>query len=456
MKSINRWFSVSRTMDLSRAEVEYVHEGCLTNLLAARAEGEGWFMAAPGYAPYGNYVWHRDNAECAMAIDEYAEAHGEARLFEASAKAILRSFLYFESKGKGVHRLLGLKGKVTNPDFYESSNHLHARLSCKGEELSGPWNNIQYDSVARLVVALAKHVRASGDAALLERCKPGLRVALEYLVEAIWDGEGHRRMLTVSANEWEERDEPHLRRPLFASVVGVLYASAAYYAEVLQQHADFRDLDVQGFRRQTLSMLEGFFVRDYTVRMLKRFEEQPVGRCSTSLWLLTSLAAFPAGGEVFERTLDSLMRDGSLLVSLRSGERGAVGLRRYEIGEERAPGAHPARPVSGYVDTYWGGQAWIITTAQLATALAIGGRHSLASDILSACIGARDADGRLPEQIDGTCSDPGFYQRWREWTGATSPAPWLAWSHAEVLRAYTTILNASRGRSGSLHLSARP
>ena len=153
-------------MELRGAEVDYVRGGCLTNLLTARVEGDGWFMAAPGYAPYGNYVWHRDYGECILALDEYASSFGEARLFEVTAKAILRSFLYFESKRKGVERLSGMKVKLTNPEFYDGANHPHARLSGKGDELSSPWNNIQNDSVARMVVALAKHLSLTRDAGL--------------------------------------------------------------------------------------------------------------------------------------------------------------------------------------------------------------------------------------------------------------------------------------------------
>jgi hypothetical protein len=444
-------------MELTSTEVDYVRGECLTNLLTASVEGDGWFMAAPGYEPYGNYVWHRDNAECIMALDEYAATFGEGRLYETTGRAILRSFLYFESKQKGVDKLSGMKVKLTNPEFYNASNHPHARLARDGQELPGPWNNVQFDSVARMVVALAKHLSLTRDAGLLQKCKSGLGVALQYLTQAIWDESGPQRALTVCANEWEERDEPHLRGPLFSSVVGLLHASGKYSRSVLQEYVDFKGLDLEGYEKQTESMLKGFFVRDDVIRMIKRFDESPVGVCSTALWLLTSFDAFPPGGNVFDRTLDSLMRNRHLGVELRSidgasggegsgggGDNTVVALRRYELSQpERQADGAAARDGHGHIDTYWGGQAWIITTAQLATALAMRGDVPQATDLLSVCLDARDAEGSLPEQFDGTYHDQAYHEKWREWSHACTPAPRLAWSHAEVLRAYAAIYRAS-------------
>jgi hypothetical protein len=443
-------------MELTETEADYVHDGCLTNLLTASVEGDGWFMAAPGYAPYGNYVWHRDNAECIMALDEYAATFGEARLFETTSKAILRSFLYFESKQKGVERLSGMKVKLTNAEFYDNSNHPHARLTRNGEELPGPWNNIQYDSVARMVVALAKHLSLTRNVGLFERCKAGLGVALRYLTDSIWDQSGSQRALTVCANEWEEKDEPHLRGPLFSSVVGLLYASGKYSRTVLQEYTDFRGLDLEGYEKQTESMLKGFFVKDGVIRMIKRFDESPVGVCSTALWLLTSFDAFSPGGEVFDKTLDSLMSNRNLGVRLRtidgasSGSSGGgssdsvVALRRYELSQPEMPSeGATAREGNGHVDTYWGGQAWIITTAQLATALAMRGDATQAKELLSVCLETRSAEGTLPEQFEGTYHDHAYHEKWREWSKARTPAPWLAWSHAEVMRAFAAVHRAS-------------
>ena len=307
------------------------------------------------------------------------------------------------------------------------------------------------------VVALAKHLSLTRDVGLLERCKAGLGVALRYLTEAIWDQSGSQRALTVCANEWEERDEPHLRRPLFSSVVGLLYASGKYSRSVLQEYVDFRGLDLEGYEKQTESMLKRFFVKDGVVRMIKRFDEAPVGICSTALWLLTSFDVFPPGGDVFDKTLDSLMRNRNLGVQLMSidgasgsgsGSRGSsdsvVALRRYELSPPEKPGeGAPPRGGDGHVDTYWGGQAWIITTAQLATALAMSGDAPQADELLSVCLETRNAEGSLPEQFDGTYHDQAYHQKWREWSRVPTPAPWLAWSHAEVLRAYATIHGGS-------------
>lgn len=441
-------------MALAAREEDFLRGEALANLVAARAYGEGWFVAAPGYAPYGDFVWHRDNAECVMAMDEYASAFAQPSLFEMTAKAILRSFLYFESKRKGVEKLSKMRSKLGNPEFYDSSNHPHARVSKAGEELPGPWNNIQYDSVARMVIALAKHVSLTRDALLVERCKQGLAVALQYLTDSIWDSYGEKRVLTVSANEWEERDEPHLRGPLFSSVLGLLHASGRFSREVLQQYIDPRALDLEGYEKQTWSMLNGYFVTDGIIRMIKRFAEPPTGICSTSLWLLTSFGAFPPKSEVFEKTLGALLSSRRLCVELPSADGaspgasarapvhsdGDVALRRYELSPAQAA---PASLPASHVDTYWGGQAWIITTAQLSTAMAMRGDPDRARSLLSLCLESRDAQGHLPEQFEGTYIDESYHERWKGWSRVGTPAPWLAWSHAEVLRAFAAVRGAS-------------
>lgn len=426
-------------LDLTAEQTEYIHGQCLENLLSARVESEGWFIAAPGYPPYGNYVWLRDNAECAMALDEYSATFGDKRLFEYSAKALLRSFRYFETKEKGVGILTRMKSKVANPEFYNASYHPHARLSNRGEELTTPWNNIQYDSVARTVIALARHLSLTRDAELFEHCRSGLKVAMTYLFDAIWDNSSTERMLTVSANEWEERDEAHLRRPLFSSVVGLLFASSREAAN-LQEYIDMRGIDLKEDERQTESMLKSFFIRDGVVRMIKRFEEPPVGVCSSSLWLFTTYGIFAQGGEIFDKTLDSLEWNGNLTVELgpeNLSTKKACGLRRYEIANLNASQS----PDAYFVDEYWGGQAWIITTAQLSVALAMKGDFENAYNLLNVCLRARSSEGRLPEQFEGTYFDKRKHEKWKELSHALTPPQWLAWSHAEVIRAYIAIRN---------------
>lgn len=421
---------------LLKAQSEYIQGQCLENLLHARVRDDGWFIAAPGYTPYGNYVWLRDNAECVNALDEYAAAFGERRLFGITAQALLRSFRYLESKEKGVTKLRTMQKKLANQEFYNDAYHPHARLSGRGDELADRWNNIQYDSVARTLVALTKHLSYNPDKSLLEKCSPGLRVAITYLFDAIWDQIDNQLVLTVCANEWEEKDEQHLKNPLFSSVVGLLYAASRYCRE-LEQYIRLEDINLGEFETQTESMLKGFFVRHDEVRMLKRFEERPLGTCSTALWLLTTYDVFPVGSEIFRKTLDSLRLDDNLAVSIypdHDEKKEARVLRRYEVpsGDD----AFNGRP---FVDSYWGGQAWIITTAQLATALAKVGDVERASDTLSLCVESRNSEGELPEEFEGTFNQKSDHEKWKEWTGTLGPPPWLTWSHAEVLRAFVAL-----------------
>ena len=102
-------------MKLAEDLENYIHGQCLQNLLRAQSPQDGWFVAAPSYPPYGNYVWLRDNAECAMALDEYAAAIGESKYLDYSSRAILRAFRYLESVEKGVTFLSSLRAKIKNP-----------------------------------------------------------------------------------------------------------------------------------------------------------------------------------------------------------------------------------------------------------------------------------------------------------------------------------------------------
>lgn len=422
-----------------KSQSGYIRGQCLENLLHARVRDDGWFIAAPGYTPYGNYVWLRDSAECVTALDEYAAAFGEARIFEMTSRALLRAFRYFESKEKGVTKLRTMQKKLANPEFYNEAHHPHARLSGKGEELADKWNNIQYDSVARTLIALAKHLSQSKDDSLVERCAPGVKVAMGYLFDAIWDQIDNQPVLTVCANEWEEKEEPHLNSPLFSSVVGLLYAASRYCRE-FEQYMKMGDINLQEFEAQTESMLKGFFLRQDEVKMLKRFEQAPLGTCSTALWLLTTYDVFPAKSQIFCKTLDSLRQNSNLAVRINldhNEKRIASAMRRYEVplGDDT-----PNRET--YVDSYWGGQAWIITTAQLATALAKLGEVEQASDTLGLCVRSRNSEGELPEQLDGTFAQEGGHEKWKEWTGTSGPPPWLTWSHAEVIRAFVALDSA--------------
>lgn len=425
------------SLKLSEDLESYMQGQCVNSLLSARIPEEGWFIAAPGYPPYGNYVWLRDNAECAMALDQYASTLGENGYFDITAKAILRAFRYLESVEKGVDRLVGLKTKLNNPDFYDGRYHPHARITQNGDPIPGPWNDIQYDSTARTIIALAKHLQLTHDISLIEKCRTGLRVAVRYLFDAIWDSSGSHKSLTVCANEWEEKDEPHLRSPLFSSVLGLLYAASRECSD-LEEFVCFKDLDFKEFENVTRSMLAEYFVRDGVLRMIKRFGEPSTGICTSSLWLLTSYDVFPTKSEPFEKTVDSLLQSKTLSVELRLNhgqDKNVLGMRRYEIenGVEHSP----------YVDQYWGGQAWVITTAQLAIALSMKGDVQSANDMFCLCLQARNADGKLPEQFDGTFLSKPKHDLWKEWSNVETPPLWLAWSHAEVLRAYVAIYRSN-------------
>jgi GH15 family glucan-1,4-alpha-glucosidase len=410
----------------------YLADECVDNLLLAQDELEGWFVAAPGYGPYGNLVWHRDNAECVLALDMCAASSRRRDIFERTEKALARSFAAIAEKEDGVKKLTEMKVKVSNPGFYDDRFHPHCRLREDGQEVGEPWNNMQYDSVARLVVALSRHIALAGSVEQ-ERFKKGLQVAIAYLFDSIWDQVNGKRWLTVCANEWEEKDEPYMGGPLFSSVVGTIHA-ASLATKDLQQF--FSLPEVGEYTKLTMDMLLGLFSEGENLKMLKRYHESPIGTCSTSLWLLTDYKVFPNDAPMFRKTVSEVVK--SLYTettgdSAEDGVRLVGGLRRYLV-PEAGNGVNAFHP-----DGYWGGQAWLITTAQLSRTMALLGRHDAAETLLKNCLEARDREGRLPEQFDGTFLDLRQHEQWKASTGESTPPPWLAWSHAEALKAWVTL-----------------
>ena len=421
---------------LSSEDRLYLQDGLLKNLLLAQDDSQGWFVAAPGYRPYGDFVWHRDNAECAMALDMYASFNDEKKVFERSERALLRSFQAVAAKERGVDKLVQIRKKLFNPEFFDDSLHPHCRLRRDGEEVGKPWNNIQYDFMARLLVALSKHIQKAPPHDY-SRFEQGVKTVVKYLFGAVWDEVDGSMWLTVCANEWEEKDEPHIAGPLFSSVVGTIN-SAAENIGVLQSY--FNVGEVKEFGEITRNMLHGFFKENESLRMLKRYHERPVGLCSTSLWLFNDFGVFPAASDVFRNTISDIVK--SLYVESAFSKSGAShitgGLRRYVIPDlsngTSAPGF--------YADGYWGGQAWIITTAQLSRCMAALGEHDAAETLLKNCIETRDSEGKIPEQINGTFIDSRQHENWKVMSGENYPPPWLAWSHAEVLKAYVALFDS--------------
>lgn len=409
----------------------YIEDGCLANLLLAQDRDEGWFIAAPGYRPYGDYVWQRDNAECVIALDMYASSSGRTDIFERTEKALVRSFRAVEEKEEGIRKLSSMKRKLFNPEFYDDKLHPHCRLTREGKEVVQPWNNIQYDSIARMLIALEKHINAKGKV-IPERFEKGVHLSVVYLFDAIWDEIEGNRWLTVCANEWEEKDEPHIGGPLFSSVVGTILA-ASRSVQKLQNH--FNLPDVREYEKITAEMLKGFFAEKGSLKMLKRYKQPASGTCSTSLWLLNDFEVFPDEPSIFKKTVSDVVKVlYSENLKYSSKEVKLIGgLRRYMIPAEDK-GIH-----GFHHDRYWGGQAWVITTAQLSRSMAAIGLNDAAETLLKNCIETRDHEGRLPEQIEGTYLDHRMHEAWMQSTGESSPPPWLAWSHAEVLKAYVTL-----------------
>lgn len=335
------------------------------------------------------YMWHRDAAFSAVALDWLGDRHGARKFFELATELI-------EGEGYLMHKY--------RPDKSLGS-------SWHGWMVGGhPELPIQEDETALVLWALWEHWLASRDLDFIESIyDPFIRKAASFLVDY---RDPHSGFPKQSYNLWEERFGLHTFTA--ASVYGALAAASRFALMLGKSRAAHRYGEVAEE------------VRTAIVKHLYNLENGTFYR---------SIYNDPAGITAYDRTIDASSAYGVFLFGVLPADDEML-VRAMAVTEEALTVRTPVGGIARYAgDDYcrasrdMPGNPWVLTTlwfAEYAIARAKTDKDlDRARAILEWAVRVATPSGILPEQVD-------------PYTRAPVNAAPLTWSHAEYIR--TVIL----------------
>ncbi len=334
------------------------------------------------------YVWPRDAAYVAMALDEYGYTSITKKFYEFALQLLGDGYFFQKYNPDGTF------GSTWHPWTARGRKSL----------------NIQEDETATFIYALWRHLELSKDYDLLKKAYPAVRKAADFLASYRDEKLG---LPLESFDLWEERLGVH------AYTVAAVYAglrAAARFADSLGEEED-SDRWISAAQEVKKAVAEHMF--DKGLGRFVRTVRIDDGRIADiDKTLDASLLALPLFG-LFEPD-DPRVVSTVRAVEERLWVKNVGGLARYE-GDyyQRVPGDYSGVP----------GNPWIITTMWLAEYYASLGQASKAEELIKWAEARAGPSYLLPEQIspfDG---------------GPVSVQP-LAWSHAEYLRAVAAARRA--------------
>jgi len=334
------------------------------------------------------YVWPRDAAYVAMALDEYGYTAVTKKFYQfaLSLLAKARSGYFFQKYNPD-----GTFGSTWHPWTARGRKSL----------------NIQEDETAIFIHALWRYLELSRDYDLMRQAYSLIREAADFMANFRDERLG---LPLESYDLWEERLGVHAYTA--ASVYAGLKA-AARFADHLGEAED-SDRWISAARSVKEAVAEHMFDRSLGrfVRTV-RIDDGKVVEVDRTVD--ASLLALPLLG-VFEPD-DPMVVSTVKAVEEALWVKGVGGLARYEGDHyQRVPGDYSGIP----------GNPWIITTMWLAEYYASLGQATRAEELVRWAEARAGPSGLLPEQISPFDGSP------------VSVQP-LAWSHAEYLRALYAI-----------------
>lgn len=257
---------------------------------------------------------------------------------------------------------------------------LHTRYLPNGRIADDDWPNFQLDGFGTWLWAYERHVVANGKRIGALEATVVERLAL-YLLN---------RWSLPNFDCWEEhQDRVH------PSTLGAIYAGLRAAGRLVE------DPGLLGAAEAIRSYILAHAVKDG--RFVKHVGSSEVD--ANLLWLAVTYDVVPADSQLMTATLAKVATDIQDV---------AGGVHRY------------AR------DTYYGGGAWPLLTADLAQVRLARGESVEALRLLSWIEAQAGPNGDLPEQVQDHANDPSYIGEWRErWGESACP---LLWSHAAYLR----------------------
>lgn len=342
-------------------------------LITSLQEANGAYPASPSFSAYRGYCWLRDGAFIADGASAAGEVASATAFFDWCQTVIVR---YDE-------RIRAVVAAEAAGDPLPDAQMLPARFTFDGRLGRDDWWDFQLDGYGTWMWAAAEHARRHGLDAT--RWRRGAELTVDYLASS-W-----RR---PCYDWWEEHDE-HVH----VSTLGCIAAGLSAAAD-----SDLVGADRRETARRTAGEVAEVITTDGVTggHLIKWIGDDALDGSLSSL--VAPLRVIPAGTGLARVTLDALERD--LCVE--------DGVYRFAA------------------DTFFGGGRWPLLSCFLGLARAAQGDRRRARALLDWAVAAADADGVLPEQVDGHLLAPDRRQEWLDrWGPVASP---LLWSHAMVLR----------------------
>ncbi|MGJ3239556.1 MAG: glycoside hydrolase family 15 protein [Anaerolineae bacterium] len=348
--------------------MENLFENSIQIILSNQALS-GAYVASPTFSQYG-YSWFRDGMWIAHSMDCVGE-HASATAFHRWAARTIDSH---------SHQIEHLLAKIKDGQAIAETDYLPTRFTVDSTIGQGDWTDFQLDGYGAWLWGSVQHCQ-NHNPDLWQEIRPSIALLVRYL-EAIWHYPNY--------DCWEEfRHEQHLST--FAALYGGLQAVASYDPELVSQELPCH---IKSYALSYGVADEGHFMK-----FLGNAEVD-----ASLLWTAVPFALVDIHDPIFAKTLQKIETD----------------LYRKEGGVYRY-----------CADTYFGGGEWLLLATWLAWVYLELERVHEAETINQWVEGQVNAQGHLPEQVDGHLLDKSYYEGWvKRWGTSASP---LLWSHAMYL-----------------------
>lgn len=341
---------------------------------AGQAPG-GAYVASPTFSQY-KACWMRDGALIAYSMDRVGDHASTRRFYEWTYRVLSQYNQHIEH----------ILAKLSSGQAASDAEYLPTRFAVEGGLMPGEWWDFQLDGYGAWLWALVEHVTMSGDELLYQQLRPVIRQVVRYL-SALWSQPNY--------DCWEEnRHQIHIST--LAAIYGGLFALATFDPALDTAQAAQR---IRNFALQE-GTAEGHYVKYLGTNAVD----------ASLLWTAIPYSLVSPNDPIFEKTLKAIERD----LYVPGG-----GVYRYRD------------------DVYFGGGEWLLLAAWLGWVYAEQGRRDEAEAVLHWVEAQADADGLLPEQVEGHLLHPEHLSTWVARWG-TSARP-LLWSHAMYLILYTAL-----------------
>lgn len=356
---------------VSRAELLQLADAS-HRIITTHQHPGGALPAAPTFSAYRGYSWLRDGGFTAEGISRYGDRAAADR-FHSWVSGVL---------GRRRDQVNSLVARHRRGEAIPATEMLPTRFTFDGATGTDLWWEFQTDGYGTWLWSVVTHARRHGED--LEQWRPGLEVAVDYLV-AFWD--------LPCYDWWEEHVEQRHVSTLGAIVGGLREVATSGVLDCSRTEAALATAEAS----RELILRDG--TRDgHLVKWL--------GSAAVDGSLPSCVVPFgvvPVRSDVATATLDAVAADLDI----------GGGVHRFAA------------------DVFYGGGRWPLLSALLGWNLAHAGETERAWRHLEWIAQHASPDGHLPEQVGSHLLHPESRDEWVDrWGEVATP---LLWSHGMFL-----------------------